>query len=145
MSDRVLELVLFSVEDLWCGLPIDLVQEIIRPPPITPVRVGRPEVRGVINLRGQIVTVIDLRRRFGLEPAALARQARIVVVIHGDEQVGLLVDRVEDTVTTDPELMSAPPGNLSGVRGKLFEGVYRMEERLVAVLDSESVLFGDAE
>jgi purine-binding chemotaxis protein CheW len=139
------ELVLFSVDELWCGLPIDRVQEIIRPPQVTPVRVGRPEVRGVINLRGQIVTVVDLRRRFGLETVTLNRQSRIVVVQQGDEQVGLLVDKVEDTIRTEAAELLPPPGNLGGVRGRLFAGVYRMEERLVAVLDCQAVLFGDTD
>lgn len=135
------EMVVFAVRELRCALPLSQLQEIIRLPAITPVRVGIPELRGVINLRGEIVTVIDLGVSLGFAPQRITRDSRIVVVKHGEELIGLLVDRVDDTTTAQADDVFPPPGNLHGVHGAMFRAVLRTEAELIAVLDLGRALF----
>jgi purine-binding chemotaxis protein CheW len=134
------ELVLFVTGSLLCGLDVAQVQEISRELAVTPVHRAPPYVRGVLNLRGQLLTVIDLRRKLGVESSALAPGMRIVVVKAKRGVVGLLVDSVADIVRVEPSELQPPPANLKEVSGDYFAGVYLMERGLAAVLDLETVL-----
>jgi purine-binding chemotaxis protein CheW len=134
------ELVLFAVGELLCGLDVRQVQEINRNIAIAPVRRAPPFVRGVVNLRGQLVTVIDLRRKLGLEPAALHPGMRIVVSKARRGLVGLLVDSVADIIPVEPTELEPPPANVKGVSGEFFGAVYKLDDRLAGVLDLGQVL-----
>ncbi len=136
------ELALFKVNEMLCGLDTSLVQEINKQTDITPVHLAPEYVRGVMNLRGEIATVIDLRVKFGLEPLEINQDMKVVVVRlrQGTENIGLLVDRVSDVVLADSQKISPPPSNVSGVTGIFFEGIYTMEHDLVAVLNAEELL-----
>jgi len=131
------ELVVFRVGEQLCGVDIDVVQEVNKHLDVTPVHQGPAIVRGIVNLRGQIITIIDLRRCLGLEPQPIGRRARSVVVRRGDEAVGLLVEDVDDILPAPTDDILPMPPHLRGPWGELFEGVYRMSDRLVAVLDVE--------
>ena len=134
------ELVLFSSGNLLCGLDIRQVQEINKNLEITRVRHAPPYVRGVLNLRGQLLTVIDLRRKLGLEMIAIDVDMRIIVAKGGEGIVGLLVDRVADIIEARVDEMEPPPSNIDAVPGSFFSAIYKMEMGLAAVLDLEQVL-----
>ena len=134
------ELALFQAGELVCGLEINCVQEIQRQTAITAVPRAPDYVRGVINLRGVIVTVIDLRRKFALEPRPKDAEGQIVIIRQGEESVGLLADAVSDVVAADENDIEAPPLNLDGVAGRYFKGIYKQEQMLVAILNVEELL-----
>ncbi|MCK5228449.1 MAG: purine-binding chemotaxis protein CheW [Desulfobulbaceae bacterium] len=134
------ELALFHTGDLICGLDTCHVGEINKQTDITVVHRAPDYVRGVINLRGEIVTVIDLRKKFGFEPLAIDSEMRIVVVRLGDENIGLLVDKVTDVVNADPSDIEPPPSNLSGINGAFFNGIYKRKKHLVAILDIYEIM-----
>lgn len=137
---RIGEYVVFRVQDVVCGLEIDSVQEINRALDLTSVHSAPLYVMGVINLRGQIVTVISLRRKLGLPDAEMNSQWRNVVVKSGGEHIGLLVDVVDDIVTIERRDIVEPPPHMSGGMGDYFAGVYQSKEELVAILDVDALL-----
>lgn len=142
---KLREFVLFNVGDMHCGLETSCVQEIFnKNTEITVVHRAPQYVRGVINLRGDIVTIIDLRLKFGFEPLEIGDATQIVVVRHGDESIGLLVDSVSDVVSADPADIEAPPSNVGGITGAYFDGIYKLETELVVVLDKDELLRLDA-
>ena len=134
------ELVLFSSGNLLCGLDIRQVQEINKNLEITRVHHAPPYVRGVLNLRGQLLTVIDLRKKLGLEMVDIDADMRIIVAKGGERIVGMLVDRVADIIEASVDEMEPPPSNIDAVPGSFFSAIYKMEMGLAAVLDLEQVL-----
>lgn len=133
------------VGELLCGLEIKSVQEIRKINGATPVHGAPSYVRGIINLRGQIVTVIDLRSRFGMTEREFDRTMRIVVVSCHDEKIGLLVDVVDDIISVTAADILGPPPHLSGCRGFFLKGVIRTEDELVSVLSVEEITSVDKE
>lgn len=134
-------LVLFSVGPMLCGLQISKVREINKHMEITRVFHAPPTVRGIMNLRGQIITVVDLSVVFGFEPPEMSDQLRLLVVNSPTgESIGFLVDEVDDIVPAESDDLVPPPSNTSGVAGEFFSGVFKMENDLVALLDIESII-----
>lgn len=140
IADDVREIIIFSVGDLLCGLDITHAQEINRNLSITPVPQSHEYVRGVLNLRGQVITVIDLRVKLELDPVDISPTMRIIVVRTGADGVGLLVDGVDDIVPVRERDLRPPPSNIGGVRGEFFSAVYKMDSELAAIIDIEKVL-----
>lgn len=142
-NDTMRKLALFESGDLLCGLDIAHVQEINKNIAVTVVHRAPQYVCGVINLRGEIVTVIDLRAKFGFEPLPPEAETQIVIVRQGDENIGLLVDSVSDVVLADERDIEPPPSNLAGVTGHFFKGIYKLEHNLVAILNIDELLARD--
>lgn len=140
VENTVQELVTFDVGSILCGVEIIQVQEINQNWTITPVHHAPSYVRGVINLRGHIVTVIDLREKFGCEVLDLHPEMRIIVVKCDEESIGLLVDCVQDVVPIDMSCINSPPTNMNGLNGAFFSGVCTTPHGLVAILNVEAVL-----
>ena len=130
----------FYVGDLLLGIDIRLVQEINRQVDVTPLPNAPSYVRGVINLRGEVATVIDLRTVLGLPAGEETRDTRNLIVHSQGEAIGLWVDKISDILTVHPEQLSSPPSNIDGVDGKFFSGVYTMDTEIVVLLDIEQVL-----
>jgi purine-binding chemotaxis protein CheW len=143
-GSQELEFTTFYVDNLLLGIDIHQVEEINRQLNITPVPHTTENVRGVVNLRGEVVTVVDLRRSLGLEPTVIGGSTRNVVVRSGHERIGLLVDRIADVVTARSDQIESPPANVNGIDGRYFTGIYKLESELVVILDVEMVLSGDA-
>ena len=122
------------------GLDTGAIQEVVMTGEITPVRHAPPYVAGIRNLRGRIITVIDLCRRLDLGAATLGRESRILVAEWKGEPIGLLVDRVADALALEPEALETAPPNLHGVQMQKMRGVFRCGERLAALLDLDAVL-----
>jgi len=129
-----------SVGDLLLGVGVGEIQEVIRGSSITPVPLAHPAIRGLINLRGQIVTAIDLRRRLGLEPLDADREATVMVLGAADEAMALVVDSVGDVVEVDISSFETPPETLRGEARRMIEGAYKLERSLMLILDLVAVL-----
>jgi purine-binding chemotaxis protein CheW len=127
------------------GVDTARVQEVVRMGDITPVHHAPDYVVGIRNLRGRIVTVVDLRSRLNLGCAEAGPENRILIVESQGDPVGLLVDRVADTITVDPDRLEPPPPNLHGVQARHLRGVCHGGGRLVALLDPGTVLEADAD
>lgn len=130
----------FHVGDLLLGVDIRVVQEINRQVDVTRVPNAPPHVRGVINLRGEVATVIDLRTVLGLPAAEMTRDTRNLIVHSQGEAIGLWVDKIADIVAVAEADVLPTPANVSGVDGKFFLGVSPQASKLIVLLDVERVL-----
>ena len=139
-NDETLLIATFNLGEGLFGIDTALIQEVVRVGDMTPVHHAPAYVMGIRNLRGRIVTVIDLQVRIELGSAELTPASRILIVDNQGEPVGLLVDSIADTVTVNAaDIQPTPPG-LHGIQGRNLIGVYRSGERLVALLDVGVVL-----
>lgn len=139
----VLQLVTFTIGDEAFGIDILQVQEIIRPVAVTRVPHAPAFVEGMINLRGRVVPILDLRKRFGLPARAADRFARVLVVEVGDRIVGFLVDAVREVLHVETAQIEPPPAFATGIDGHYITGIARLEERLLILLDLLRVLTPD--
>lgn len=130
----------FYVDDLFLGIDVQQIQEVIRYQTMTRVPLAPAAISGLINLRGQIVTAIDLRCRLGVPLRDPDRPPMNVVVRDGENAVSLLVDRIGDVLEVEDELFEAPPSTVRAeVRG-LIIGAYKLPDRLLLVLDQGRAL-----
>lgn len=127
----------FYLDHLLFGVEVKQVQEVIRFQEMTRVPLAPPVVRGLINLRGQIVTAVDLRRRLGLPELEPDRLPMNVVVRTADGAVSLLVDEIGDVVEVSPDAFEAPPATVTDAARDLIRGVYKMSDGLLRVLDTQ--------
>lgn len=126
----------FILDDLLFGVEVKQVQEVIRFQEMTRVPLASNVVDGLINLRGQIVTALDLRRRLNLRDRPEGELPMNVVIRTDGDLVSLLVDEIGDVVETDESLFERPPDTLSGSARDLITGAYKLENRLLLVLDT---------
>lgn len=140
----MVELATFYVGEALCGMDILKVQEINKLMEMTSVPQAPDYVMGILNLRGQIVTIIDLGKKLGLESTELTESSRNIIVNSKGEYVGLLVTRISDVVDADWDKVEAPPANIGGVQGRYFKGVFKTDSRLVGILDVEKVLLEES-
>lgn len=141
----VLQLVSFIVAAEEFGVDILKVQEIIRPVAITRVPHAPVFVEGVINLRGRIVPVIDLRKRFDLPHRERDKDTRIIVVDLTDKVVGFMVDAVKEVIRVDRGTIEPPPELAVGIDAHYITGVAKLEDRLLILLDLDEVLTSEEE
>lgn len=136
-----LEVFLFRVDENLCGLDVKGIQEVRKDFKITPVPLAPDFVRGVVNLRGDIATVFDLRKRLGLSPGVVTEDTRLIVAkFRKGENVGLLVDRIEDVVSLPRQEIKAAPSHVASIRGDYIAGVWQFEDELVTLLDLSVIL-----
>lgn len=139
-EEEILQLVTFHVGDEEFGVEILEVREINRMMEITRVPHAPEFVEGVINLRGQVIPVVDLRKRFGLQAVERDKSARIVVVELGDRVVGFLVDSVSEVLRVPRGLVEPPPPIVGGIDAAYIEAVVKLEDRLLILLDLRKLL-----
>jgi purine-binding chemotaxis protein CheW len=132
----------FFLKDQFFGVPVQQVQEVIRYQEMTRVPLMPQVIRGLINLRGQIVMAVDLRRRFGMEDRPESQLPMNVVVRSDDGAVSFLVDEIGDVLEVDEESFERPPETVQGQTRELVRGVYKLRERLMLVLDTERAVGG---
>ena len=130
----------FFVRDALCALDAASVQEVIRVGPMTPVPYAPKEVLGIFNLRGRIVTIIDVGQFLGLPAAVPGSESRIFIVEDRNEFIGLLVDRVDEVVEVEREQWQPPPANVKWGQGRFFKGVCRVNGRVITMLDRGELL-----
>jgi purine-binding chemotaxis protein CheW len=139
-AEGVQEYLSFVLADETYAVNIFHIKEIIKPPMITEVPRTERVILGVLNLRGMIAAVVDLRRRLGLEAAKQTRKSRILIVQLRDELVGLLVDEVRHVIRLKDEDIEPPPGVFDRVEAEHIVGVGRQEGEMYTLLDLDSVI-----
>ncbi len=141
MSDKNIdELATFYVGKALCGMDILKVQEINKLMQMTKVPQAPEYVIGILNLRGQIVTIIDLGKILGLGETDLSQDPRNIIVKSEGGHVGLLVRQLSDVVEADMEKKEHAPANMGGIQGEFFTGVYKTDNELIGILDVDKVL-----
>jgi purine-binding chemotaxis protein CheW len=133
-------LVTLTVGDQLCGIPVLAVRDILGEQIITRIPLAPPEIAGSLNLRGRIVTAIDLRRRLRLPPAAPGQARMSVVAEQGGELYALLVDQVAEVLSLDATLFERNPPTLEKSWAEFSTGIFRLDGRLLVVLDVSRLL-----
>jgi purine-binding chemotaxis protein CheW len=129
------QLATFRLDGDLYGIEVEHVQEVLRSQQLTRVPLAPTAVAGLINLRGQVVTAIELRERLGRKPRPEGQEAVVIVVrLHG-EAVSLLVDSIADVVDVDLRDFEAPPDTLDGAARDLIRGAYKLDGQLLLALD----------
>lgn len=139
-SKEVLQLVTFRLGNEEFSLDILKVQEIIRHMDLTRVPKTPEFVDGVINLRGRVIPVLDLRKRFGLPKDENTNETRIIVVDVDNRTVGLKVDAVSEVLRLPADTVEPPPAIITGVESEYIKGVGKLDGRLLILLDVAKIL-----
>ena len=127
----------FVLDQMHFGVEVEKVQEVLRYQQMTRIPLAPPVVRGLINLRGQIVTAIELRRRFGLAERPADALPMNVVVRTADGLASLLVDEIGDVLEVEPAQFERTPDTLTGPARDLVRGVFKLKDQLLLLLDEE--------
>ena len=139
-QQNLIEYVTAMIGDQLFGLPIVRVQDVFIPEQLTRVPLAPPEIAGVLNLRGRIVTLIDLRRRFGLEARKEGEAVMAIGVESRGESYGLLIDSVGEVLKLDAAAHEPNPINLDQRLARVSSGIHRLDGQLLIVVDVERVL-----
>jgi len=134
----MIQFVTFRIDDLLFGIDVLKVREINRVLEITDVQHSPPHIRGLVNLRGQVVTIFDMGVRLGLKKRVISEDSHNIVLKR--EPVGLLVDAIGDVVQTDQDSIEQPPANVSGIESDFMAGVVRQNNELILILSTEKIL-----
>ncbi len=134
------QLVIFELANEFYGINIAVVESIIKMQAITQLPQSPVYVKGVTNLRGSVLPVIDLRSRFALEPKEDTRQTRIIIVTMGSIKVGVTVDGVSEVLRVSDELIEPLPPMVNSVNSVFLKGIVRLENRLIILLELGKVL-----
>src|SRR3954470_24878389 len=143
--EQLIEYVTVMIGDQLFGLPISRVQDVFMPDRITRVPLSAPEIAGVLNLRGRIVTAIDMRRRLGLGPRTDDRPSMAVGIELRGESYGLLIDTFGEVMKLGEDTREPNPVNLDSKLARVSGGVHRLEGQLMVILDVDFVLSTAAE
>ncbi|MDD2189630.1 MAG: chemotaxis protein CheW [Eubacteriales bacterium] len=133
----------FTIENEVYGIEIKYVTEIIGIQSITKVPEVPGFVKGIINLRGKIIPVIDVRLKFGKEPMEYDDRTCIIVIDITDVLVGLIVDKVDEVLTIDEQNIAAPPNNKTGFDNRYIKGIGKAGDKVQLLLDCEKLLKND--
>ncbi len=139
MKDRR-QLCTFHLQDLLFGVEVEKVQEVIRYQQMTRIPLAPAVIAGLINLRGQIVTAVDLRQQLDLPPRRSDELPMNVVIRREDAPISLLVDEIGDVVEVDEQLFEPPPDTLDTSARAFIHGVYKLKEQLLLLLDTEKAM-----
>ncbi len=139
-NDQSKELTIFQVADILCAIDITEIKEIVKQLDISRVMNANDFIRGVASLRGEILSVIDVRVKFGLDPIPLNEDMRIIVINFQGENTGLLVDKIHDVEMVNNSSLEPLTSNISGVNREYFSGIYKMDKKLAAVLNTNELL-----
>jgi purine-binding chemotaxis protein CheW len=139
-ADQVTEFVTVTIGDHMVGLPIFRVQDVFVPDRLTRVPLAPPEIAGILNLRGRVVTAIDMRSRLDLGQRAKGAPVMAIGIETKGESYGLLVDAVGEVMALRNSAREAKPANLDPRLSRVAAGIYRLEGQLMVVLDVDRVL-----
>jgi purine-binding chemotaxis protein CheW len=134
------QLVVFELANEFYGIDIAVVESIIKMQTITQLPQTPAYIKGVTNLRGTVLPVIDLRIRFGMEIQNDTKQTRVIIVTMGDIKVGLMVDGVSEVLRISDESIEPLPPMVNSVNSDFLKGIVRLEDRLIILLEVEKVL-----
>lgn len=142
-QEKLIQLATFKLRDEEYGIEIDRVKDIITVPTITPVINSPYAILGMMNLRGNLIPVMDLRQRFNIEVLEYTRKSRIMVVEIEDMQIGLLVDQVTQVIKVNEEQLEDAPKHDAHIEEAFITGVCHLEERLIILLEIEKIIGTD--
>lgn len=138
--DSTIQYVTIYISDQLFGLPISRVHDVFVPESMTRVPLSRPEVAGVLNLRGRIVTAIDMRRRLGLKPLQDVQNLMAIGIEFKEESYGLIIDSVGEVLDLSESSKESVPSNLDPRWAEIAAGVHRLDNNLMVILDVDRVL-----
>lgn len=142
-SEDILQLVSFNLGEEEFGIDILIVKEIIRIIDVTRVPNAPSYVEGVINLRGKVVPIIDLRRRLDMPENELTKSTRIIVVDLDSKVIGFIVDQVNEVLRINKSITENPPPMASNIESEFITSIGKLEDRLLILLDLEKVITAD--
>lgn len=143
-SDQTeIQMVAFKLENEEFAVDIQQVREVLKMTQVTPLPQSAHFIEGVINLRGEVIPVVDLRKRFELPIGKRSEQTRIIIVEIKGNNVGLIVDSVTEVLRFSASAIQPPPTRIAGTRTDLIKGVGKLQERLLIILDLEKILTTD--
>lgn len=146
MSAQTKQFCTFFLEGHYFGVPVQQVQEVLRYQEMTEVPLVSSVVRGLINLRGQIITAVDLRRQLGMTDRPEKQKPMNVIMRTADGAFSLLVDEIGDVIEVEDNTFEPPPDTLQGMAKGMLRGVHKLPNRLLLILDSErTAKLSDAE
>jgi len=141
--NSVEQVVVFNLHDQVYGINIESVLEIIRTESVTRVP-GTPEfIEGVINLRGRVIPIMDLCKRFNMPPAEISDATRVIIVEAGGVTVGMIVDQVSEVLRIPSSSVEPPPAMIAGSSVEALKGIALVEDKLVILLDLGKVLYDE--
>jgi purine-binding chemotaxis protein CheW len=140
-DSEVVQLVSFMLDDVEYGVDILSVHEILRFPEMTRLPNTPPFIKGVINLRGNVIPVVDMRIRFGFPEGDVTDLTRIIVVETGGKQVGILVDNVYQVVRLPVASIDPPSDLITGISEDFISGIGRLRDRLIVLLNMTQIIF----
>ena len=126
--------------DQLLGIPVKYVRDVLPPQPITPIPLAPFDILGSLNLRGRIVTVVDLRRRLGLPARQSGQKTALIVVDIKSELYGLQVDAVGEVLPAPPAVVDKPPANLDEHWKTFATGMVKLEQELLVLIDAQKLL-----
>lgn len=130
----------FYVGTTLCGIDILDIQEINKHFEITAVPQSSNYIKGILNLRGRIITIIDLGKKLGLDPVKKNKENTNIIVNSENEHIGLLVDAISDVVLTKSDKLESTPSNIGAVKGNYFKSVLKNKNQLIGILNIAEVL-----
>jgi purine-binding chemotaxis protein CheW len=130
----------FSVADMFCGIDVTQVQEVLKYQEMTPVPLAPSVIQGLINLRGQIVTAVDLRRRFCLPERAAGQKPMNMVLRCDGGAVSLLVDEIGDVVEVDDGDQEQAPSTMDPLHREVVEAVFKLDGKLLLAIDTAKLM-----
>jgi purine-binding chemotaxis protein CheW len=132
----------FFVDERYLGVPVERVQEVLRAQPVTPVPLAHPHIAGLLNLRGRIVTALDMRARLDVahDAAGSVAGGATIIVTGPDGPLALQVDALGDVVAVDDERFEPPPDTLDADRRRLIKGAFKLADALLLDLNLDETL-----
>lgn len=140
LKDEYDQVVGFILKDELFGINILNVEEIIKPVNFTHVPNTKPFVKGVVNIRGKIIPIVDLGLKLGLEKKAIDAESRIIVISQNEYTVGFIVDRIEKVYYIEKKSIEATPSNIPQTIEKYVKGVGKMDSKIITLLNIENLL-----
>jgi len=137
---KAFKLATFFIGDECFGIDISKIQEITKVAQMTPVPLAQPYVKGVLNMRGQVVTIIDAASKLGIPSMEGEIQKRNIIVKSKGEYIGLMVEQIGDVIQTDGDIIEKAPTGGSSEIGNFIVGILKAEDRLIAILDVDELL-----
>ena len=135
-----IQVAVFMLNNTYYGVPILQVKEIVKMTEITKLPNTPDFVQGIVNLRGEIIPIIDMRRRFGLPDIEISENWKILILKSGEVLFGVMVDQISEVEKIPTALIENPPKIVAGVNGKFISGIAKTENRLLILLDVERIL-----
>lgn len=135
-----IELLSFNINDTVCGMTILDIQEVTKISDITPTPRAPEYVEGIINLRGNIVTIVNLGKKLGLVPVEKKKENQVIIINSDKEHIGLMISEINSVIHTTAAEIEPAPSNMNGIQAYYFKGVLKKENQLVGILETRKVL-----